>query len=158
MSCHQRIQLSIQERKEDNLWHQRINLASPQDARIVLDGQTLLNFSSNDYLGLAQQSESLISGAKAWGMGSGASHLVCGHSNAHQQLEHALAKSVGYPRALLFANGYMANLAILQTLSKHQYFHYQDKVTHVSLSDGGLLSNSQMRRYRHNDVQHLDHF
>jgi len=158
MSWHQRIQLAIQQRKEDNLWRQRINLASPQDARIVLDGQTLLNFSSNDYLGLAKQSESLISGAKAWGMGSGASHLVCGHSNAHQQLEHALAKSVGYPRALLFANGYMANLAILQTLSKRQDFLYQDKLNHASLIDGGLLSNSQMRRYRHNDVQHLEHF
>ncbi len=158
MSWHQRIQQGIQQRKEDNLWRQRINLASPQGARIVLDGQALLNFSSNDYLGLAQQSESLISGAKAWGMGSGASHLVCGHSDAHQQLEHALAKSVGYPRALLFANGYMANLAILQTLLKRQDCLYQDKLNHASLIDGGLLSNSQMRRYRHNDVQHLEHF
>ncbi|OUS41385.1 8-amino-7-oxononanoate synthase [Oleispira antarctica] len=158
MSWHQRIQRGIQQRKEDNLWRQRINLASPQGARIVVDGQALLNFSSNDYLALAQQSESLISGAKAWGMGSGASHLVCGHSDAHQQLEQDLAKSVGYPRALLFANGYMANLAILQTLLKRQDYLYQDKLNHASLIDGGLLSKSQMRRYRHNDVQHLEHF
>jgi len=91
-------------------------------------------------------------------MGSGASHLVCGHSDAHQQLEQDLAKSVGYPRALLFANGYMANLAILQTLLKRQDYLYQDKLNHASLIDGGLLSKSQMRRYRHNDVQHLEHF
>lgn len=158
MSWQQRIQQAIQQRKEDNLWRQRINVASPQGARILLDGQSLLNFSSNDYLGLAQQSESLITAAKVWGMGSGASHLVCGHSNAHQQLEQALAKSVGYPRALLFANGYMANLAVLQTLLKRQDFLYQDKLNHASLIDGGLLSNSQMRRYRHNDVEHLAHF
>jgi 8-amino-7-oxononanoate synthase len=158
MSWQQRIQQAIQQRKEDNLWRQRINVASPQGARIIVDGQTLLNFSSNDYLGLAQQSESLISAAKTWGMGSGASHLVCGHSNAHQQLEQSLANSVGYPRALLFANGYMANLAVLQTLLKRQDFLYQDKLNHASLIDGGLLSNSQMRRYRHNDVGHLAHF
>lgn len=158
MSWHQRIQQGIQQRKEDNLWRQRINVASPQGARVIINGQALLNFSSNDYLGLAQHSESLIEGAKAWGMGSGASHLVCGHSNAHQQLESALAKSVGYPRALLFANGYMANLAVLQTLLKRHDFLYQDKLNHASLIDGGLLSNSQMRRYRHNDVEHLAHF
>ena len=158
MSWQQRIQQAIQQRKEDNLWRQRINVASPQGARILLDGQSLLNFSSNDYLGLAQQSVSLITAAKTWGMGSGASHLVCGHSTAHQQLEQVLAKSVGYPRALLFANGYMANLAVLQTLLKRQDTLYQDKLNHASLIDGGLLSNSQMRRYRHNDIQHLAHF
>jgi 8-amino-7-oxononanoate synthase len=158
MSWQQRIQQAIQQRKEDNLWRQRINVASPQGARIVLEGQTLLNFSSNDYLGLAQQSESLTAAAKAWGMGSGASHLVCGHSSAHQQLEQALAQSVGYPRALLFANGYMANLAVLQTLLSRQDHLYQDKLNHASLIDGGLISNSKMRRYRHNDMAHLMHF
>ena len=158
MSWQQRIQQAIQQRKEDNLWRQRISVASPQGARIVLEGQTLLNFSSNDYLGLAQQSESLITAAKAWGMGSGASHLVCGHSEAHQQLEQALALSVGYPRALLFANGYMANLAVLQTLLNRQDYLYQDKLNHASLIDGGLISNSKMRRYRHNDTAHLAHF
>jgi 8-amino-7-oxononanoate synthase len=158
MSWQQRIQQAIQQRKEDNLWRQRINVASPQGVRIVLEGQTLLNFSSNDYLGLAQQSESLITAAKTWGMGSGASHLVCGHSQAHQQLEHALAKSVGYPRALLFANGYMANLAVLQTLLNRQDHLYQDKLNHASLIDGGLISNSKLRRYRHKDSAHLAHF
>jgi 8-amino-7-oxononanoate synthase len=158
MSWQQRIQQAIKQRKEDNLWRQRINLASPQGARIILEGQTLLNFSSNDYLGLAQQSESLITAAKTWGMSSGASHLVCGHSQAHQQLEHALAKSVGYPRALLFANGYMANLAVLQTLLSRQDHLYQDKLNHASLIDGGLISNSKLRRYRHKDNAHLAHF
>jgi 8-amino-7-oxononanoate synthase len=158
MSWQQRIQQAIKQRKEDNLWRQRINVASPQGAHIVLEGQTLLNFSSNDYLGLAQQSESLITATKTWGMGSGASHLVCGHSQAHQQLEHALAKSVGYPRALLFANGYMANLAVLQTLLNRQDHLYQDKLNHASLIDGGLISNSKLRRYRHKDSAHLAHF
>ena len=158
MSWQQRIQQAIQQRKENDLWRQRINVASPQGARIVLEGQSLLNFSSNDYLGLAQQSESLISAAKTWGMGSGASHLVCGHSLAHQQLEQALAKSVNYPRALLFANGYMANLAVLQTLLSRPDQLYQDKLNHASLIDGGLISNCKMRRYRHNDVAHLKHF
>jgi 8-amino-7-oxononanoate synthase len=161
MSWSQRLQQALQIRKEDNLWRQRINLSSPQGARVILDGEKnspLLNFSSNDYLNLAQQSQPLINGAKAWGMGSGASHLVCGHSSVHQQLEQALAKSVGYPRALLFANGYMANLAILQTLLSRQDRLYQDKLNHASLIDGGLISKSQMRRYRHNDMEHLAHF
>ena len=160
MSWQQRIQQAVAQRKEDNLWRRRLHLNSPQGPRIQMTGSqnTLLNFSSNDYLGLAQNSEALIAGAKKWGMGSGASHLVCGHSQAHQQLEQALAKSVGYPRALLFANGYMANMAILQTFLKRQDRLYQDKLNHASLIDGGLLSNSQMRRYRHNDCQHLAHF
>lgn len=158
MSWHQRINQSIAQRKEDNLWRQRINLSSPQGSRIKLSGLSLLNFSSNDYLGLAQHSDALAAGAKTWGMGSGASHLVCGHSTAHHQFEQALANAVGYPRALLFANGYMANMAILQTLLTRHDRLYQDKLNHASLIDGGLLSNSQMRRYRHNDVQHLEDY
>lgn len=158
MSWQQRIHQAITQRKEDNLWRQRIHLSSPQGARIMLSGKSLLNFSSNDYLGLAQQSRSLINAAKTWGMGSGASHLVCGHSDAHQQLEQALADSVGYPRALLFANGYMANMAVLQTLLTRHDLLYQDRLNHASLIDGGLLSNSQMRRYRHNDAEHLAYF
>ena len=158
MSWQQRIHQAVAQRKEDNLWRQRIHLSSPQGARIMLSGQSLLNFSSNDYLGLAQQCEALIAGAKAWGMGSGASHLICGHSDAHQQLEQALADSVGYPRALLFANGYMANMAVLQTLLTRHDHLYQDRLNHASLIDGGLLSNSQMRRYRHNDALHLEYF
>lgn len=158
MSWQQRIHQAVQQRKADNLWRQRINVGSPQSARITVDGQPLLNFSSNDYLGLAQQSEPLMNAAKAWGMGSGASHLVCGHSSAHQQLEQALAESVGYPRALLFANGYMANLAVLQTLLSRQDHLYQDKLNHASLIDGGLISSAKMHRYRHNDCTHLLHF
>ncbi len=161
MSWQQRIDQALQERKDNNLWRQHLNLTSPQGARIKLsgsDGAELLNFSSNDYLGLAHNSQALADAAKIWGMGSGASHLVCGHSDAHQQLEQALAESVGYPRALLFANGYMANMAILQTLLKRQDYLYQDKLNHASLIDGGLLSNCQMRRYRHNDCDHLSHF
>lgn len=157
MSWQQRIQQAVKQRQIDNLWRQRIHVASPQGARIVVDGQPLLNFSSNDYLGLAQRSEPLVAAAKTWGMGSGASHLVCGHSSAHQQLEQALAESVGYPRALLFTNGYMANLAVLQTLLTRQDHLYQDKLNHASLMDGGLISRSKMHRYRHNDLTHLTH-
>jgi 8-amino-7-oxononanoate synthase len=158
MSWQQRIHQAVQQRKADNLWRQRINVGSPQSARILVDGQPLLNFSSNDYLGLAQQTEPLINAARAWGMGSGASHLVCGHSSAHQRLEQALAESVGYPRALLFANGYMANLAVLQTLLSRQDHLYQDKLNHASLIDGGLISSAKMHRYRHTDCAHLLHF
>lgn len=157
MSWQQRIQQAVKQRQIDNLWRQRIHVASPQGARIIVDGQPLLNFSSNDYLGLAQRSEPLVAAAKTWGMGSGASHLVCGHSSAHQQLEQALAESVGYPRALLFTNGYMANLAVLQTLLTRQDHLYQDKLNHASLMDGGLISRSKMHRYRHNDLTHLTH-
>jgi len=152
MSWKQSLKQQLEQRRQGNLLRQRRTLSSPQGRKVVVDGQPLLNFSSNDYLGLAAESSDTDPRHSS---GSGASHLICGHSQAHQDLETALANSVGYPRALLFANGYMANLALMQCLVKRGDVILQDKLNHASLIDGALLSTATLSRYRHLDYQHL---
>src|SRR5690606_31570751 len=109
----------LAERRAARLFRQRPLLDSPQGPEVVVDGQPLLAFCSNDYLGLANHPEvirALRDGAERWGVGGGASHLVIGHSAPHHQLEEALAEFTGRPRALLFSTGYMANLAAVTAL------------------------------------------
>src|SRR5690606_23027827 len=99
----------------------------------------LVNFSSNDYLGFAQHPvvvHALEVGAKRWGVGAGASHLVSGHSQIHEDLEQALAALTQRPRALLFSNGYMANLALISTLMEKDDTVLHDRLNHASLFDG----------------------
>ena len=106
-------------RRADNLYRQRPLLQSPQGPQVVVDGKPLLAFCNNDYLGLAnhpQVIEAWQAGASRWGVGGGASHLVIGHSTPHHALEEALAEFTGRPRALLFSNGYMANLGAVTAL------------------------------------------
>src|SRR4051812_30829260 len=95
-------------------------LESPQRAHVTVDGRDYVAFCSNDYLGLAAHPElvrAACDGAQAYGVGSGASHLVLGHSRAHEALETALARFVRMPRALLFSTGYMANLGLVTALA-----------------------------------------
>jgi 8-amino-7-oxononanoate synthase len=118
----------------------------------------LLNFSSNDYLGLAndpQVKQAFIEGANQYGVGAGASHLITGHTRAHHELEQALAEFTGRDRALLFSTGYMANLGVLSALTGRRDVIYQDKLNHASLIDAGILSRAQVRRYLHADVDDL---
>ena len=92
---------------------------SAQGPERVVDGERLLTFCSNDYLGLAAHPEviaALRAAAGAWGVGSGAAHLISGHARPHHELEAALAAFVGAPRALLFSTGYMANLGVARAL------------------------------------------
>ena len=123
-----------------------------------MDGQRLLAFCSNDYLGLASHPEvirALREGAERWGVGGGASHLVIGHSGPHHQLEEALAEFTGRPRALLFSTGYMANLAAVTALVGRGDTVLQDRLNHASLLDAGLLSGARFSRYLHNDAASL---
>jgi len=119
--------------------------------------KALLNFSSNDYLGLANHPE-LIEAAKQsleqWGVGSGASHLVCGHLEPHHKLEQKIASFVGAERAVLFSTGYMANLAVATALTSKRDLILQDKLNHASLIDGARLSDAQFKRYAHGNVSH----
>lgn len=157
-SWQNRIQQALSERQQQSLWRQQSQLTSQQQSQVsIIDrDQPLLNFCSNDYLGLAADGASdLAHAAKQWGFGSGASHLVCGHSQAHHELEQALAQHIGYPRALLLSSGFSANLALLSCLVTKGDVIYQDKINHASLIDGALLSRAQLRRYRHNSVEHL---
>lgn len=123
------------------------------------NGKQYLNFSSNDYLGLAEHPaviEATQQYLKTHGIGSGAAHLITGHTSLHDQLEQRLASLAGYPRALLFSTGYMANLGVLDALLSPKDIVYQDRLNHASLLDGGRLSGAKMRRYAHRDLAMLE--
>jgi 8-amino-7-oxononanoate synthase len=131
----------------------------PQQPEAIVDGRPMLSFCSNDYLGLANHPEviaALRRGAERWGVGSGAAHLVNGHSAAHHALEEELADFTGRPRALLFSTGYMANLGVLSALTGRGDTVWQDRLNHASLLDGALLSRATLRRYPHADATELD--
>jgi len=101
------------------LYRKRRIIASPQDVHLTADGRELINFCSNDYLGLANHPDvirAFKNAAGQYGVGSGSAHLVCGHSAAHHALEEELAEFCGRERALLFSTGYMANLGTISAL------------------------------------------
>ncbi|HCV37340.1 MAG TPA: 8-amino-7-oxononanoate synthase [Pseudomonas sp.] len=148
----------LAERRAADLYRQRPLLESPQGPQVVVDGQRLLAFCSNDYLGLANHPEVIAAwqaGAERWGVGGGASHLVIGHSSPHHAVEEALAELTGRPRALLFSTGYMANLGAITALVGQGDSVLQDRLNHASLLDGGLLSGARFSRYLHNDAASL---
>ncbi|MGH8439152.1 MAG: 8-amino-7-oxononanoate synthase [Pseudomonas sp.] len=148
----------LEQRRAADLYRQRPLLQSPQGPEVVVDGQPLLAFCSNDYLGLANHPEVIAAwraGAERWGVGGGASHLVIGHSTPHHEVEEALAELTGRPRALLFSTGYMANLGALTALVGQGDTVLQDRLNHASLLDAGLLSGARFNRYLHNDASSL---
>lgn len=149
----------LAQKKAAGLYRQRRTLASAQGARVIVDGRELLNFCSNDYLGLASHPALVAAFAEAagrLGVGSGASHLVCGHSTEHEALERELADFTGRERALLFSTGYMANTGIVQALVGKGDAVFEDRLNHASLIDGGLASGARFQRYHHNDMVHLE--
>lgn len=125
--------------------------------RLDVGGKWLTGFCSNDYLGLSQQFEvvaALQDAAGREGAGSTASHLVCGHHVLHEQLEREMADWLGYPRALLFDSGFMANLAVQQALlSEDSDVCVQDRLNHASLLDATRLAGCRLRRYPHLDSE-----
>ena len=152
------LQKELDDRAAQGLLRRRRTLSTPQGVRITVDGKPYLSFCSNDYLGLAnhpQIIEALQQGAQQFGVGSGASHLVSGHFDAHQQFEDAFAEFVGKPAALSFSTGYMANLGVVQALVGRGDTVFADKLNHASLNDAMLLSRAEVKRYRHNDMAHL---
>jgi 8-amino-7-oxononanoate synthase len=121
----------------------------------LVDGRPLLNFSSNDYLGLSQHPDviaALASAAREHGAGSGAAHLLGGHSAEHAALESELAAHTGRERALLFSTGYMANLGVICAFAARGECVLQDRLNHASLLDGARLSGARLLRYAHGDA------
>ena len=150
---------ALQQRKANHLYRSRRISEGPQQPEMVIDGEAVISFCSNDYLGLANHPEvtaAFIKGIERYGAGSGAAHLINGHSRAHHALEDELADFCGYPRALLFSTGYMANLALAQTLVGRGDTVLEDRLNHASLLDAGLLSGARLMRYLHNDASDLD--
>ena len=149
----------LQQLELQNLYRRRRITQSPQGAEVIIDGRKLLNFCSNDYLGLANHPDikrALIKGAEHWGSGSGAAHLVNGHSAAHHALEEELAEFTGYPRALLFSTGYMANIGIAQALCGRSDAVFEDRLNHASLLDAGLITGARFQRFHHLDSTDLE--
>jgi 8-amino-7-oxononanoate synthase len=145
--------------KGQQLYRVRQVLDSPQGAQIRMDGKNYLAFCSNDYLGLAnhpQVIDALQKAAQRYGVGSGAAHLVNGHSLEHHALEEELAEFTGRPRALLFSTGYMANLGVVSGLLGRRDAVFEDRLNHASLLDAGLLSGARLWRYAHADVNALN--
>ena len=152
------LQARLLARREQALYRQRLTTESPQQPLLKVGGIEFLSFTSNDYLGLANHPKvkaAMQQGIEQYGVGSGASHLVCGHSAAHEQLEQALAKLTGRSKAVLFSSGYMANTGIISALLDKADGVFEDRLNHASLLDGGLLSGARFQRYQHNDVADL---
>jgi len=147
-----------------SLTRRRRTADSPAAPRQVVDGRPMLAFCSNDYLGLAAHPKvvaALREGAELYGAGSGASHLVSGHSRAHALLEERLAAfeapHLVDARALYFCTGYMANLAVLTALgSDPEAMIFSEALNHASLIDGARLARAGVTVYPHGDVAALE--
>ncbi len=149
----------LAQRQAEQRYRQRSIASSPQDAQVTVNGASYLAFCSNDYLGLANHPDiitALQATAADMGVGSGASHLVHGHSHHHHQLEEDIARFTGRERALLFSTGYMANMGVVSALVGRGDTVYEDRLNHASLIDAGLLSRAKVKRYQHNNLEQLE--
>ncbi len=155
------LQERLKNQQGKNLYRKRrVLLHAAENSETIYNNKTYINFCSNDYLGLANHPaviKAFKKGAEHYGVGSGASQLITGYSYAHQALEEAFAEFLQRDRALLFSNGYMANIGVLQALARKDDVIYQDKLNHASLIDAGLITKATLKRYQHNDMQQLQH-
>jgi len=161
MSIKNRFTPRLQERKANHLFRQRPLVLSPQAVNMQINGLQSVNFSSNDYLGLANHSaikQAVIQALQSeeTSYGAGAAHLVTGHHLEHHLAEDEIADWLGVERSLLFSTGYMANLAVQQALMQKGDVTLADKLNHASLIDGARLSEATFKRYPHLDMQALE--
>jgi 8-amino-7-oxononanoate synthase len=155
----QDLSAALSARKHQQLYRTRQTLEGPQRVVVRIEGRDYLSFCSNDYLGLASHPAVVAAfkeGADRFGVGSGAAHLITGHSYAHEALEEELAAFVGRPRALLFSTGYMANLGVVTALTGRGDRVIEDRLNHASLLDAAALSGARLARYAHNDMPALE--
>ncbi|HHB1594425.1 TPA: 8-amino-7-oxononanoate synthase [Vibrio campbellii] len=153
-----RIESALADRKAQGLNRSMNVVFSGNQSILEYEGRRYINFSSNDYLGLAND-QALVrawqQGLSVYGSGSGASPMVTGFSAAHSNLEAALTEWLGYERAILFGSGFSANQALLFTLLEKSDVLIQDRLNHASLMEAGMLSPAKMKRFKHNDIEHL---
>lgn len=134
-------------------------VATPQGREIVVDGKKVLNFCSNDYLGLASDPRLVRAAEQAlrtYGVGSGASRLVCGNQSEHVRLEEEIASFKKTEKALLFSSGYMANVGMISAICGREDAVFSDRLNHASITDGIVLSRAEHIRYAHRDMDHLE--
>ncbi|ARV72287.1 8-amino-7-oxononanoate synthase [Vibrio campbellii] len=153
-----RIESALAARKAQGLNRSMNVVFSGNQSILEYEGRRYINFSSNDYLGLAND-QALVrawqQGLSVYGSGSGASPMVTGFSAAHSNLEAALTEWLGYERAILFGSGFSANQALLFTLLEKSDVLIQDRLNHASLMEAGMLSPAKMKRFKHSDIAHL---
>ncbi|MET1083179.1 MAG: 8-amino-7-oxononanoate synthase [Burkholderiales bacterium] len=145
--------------EKDGLRRQRRIVDGPQGAYLRVDGREYLSFCSNGYLGLANHPAVVAAarqGLDEYGIGAGASALICGHSRAHEELETKLAAFVRLPRAIHFSTGYLANLGIIPSLVGRGDTVFVDRLNHACLIDGARLSRAEFRVYPHLDLTTLE--
>ncbi|EAB9336350.1 8-amino-7-oxononanoate synthase [Salmonella enterica subsp. enterica serovar Kiambu] len=158
MSWQQRVDDALTARRATDTLRRRYVVSQGAGRWLVANGRQYLNFSSNDYLGLSQHPQIIRAWQQAatrFGVGSGGSGHISGYSVAHQALEEELAQWLGYPRALLFISGFAANQAVITALMKKNDRIVADRLSHASLLEAANLSPAQLRRFIHNDTQHL---
>ncbi len=154
-----RIKRALAHRREQGLTRQLKVLENSNGPLLTSEGSSFINFSSNDYLGLASDPELVEAwqaGLSQYGAGSAASPLVTGFSPAHRNLEAQLCEWLGFERAILFSSGFSANQALLFSLLEKDDSLLQDKLNHASLMEAGVLCPATMKRFKHNDTQHLE--
>ncbi len=149
----------LEERRKAGLYRTRRQISGPQKPELTADGKALLSFCSNDYLGLAshpQISQVASDALGRVGLGGAASHLICGHHDAHHQLELRLSAFTQRSSALFFSTGYMANMGVISALAGRGDTIFSDRLNHASIIDGCLLSRAKIRRYPHSDMDALE--
>ncbi len=152
------IEQQLRARSNDGLYRACKTMSGPQGRLLSVDNKTYLNFSSNDYLGLASDPALIKAwqkGAELYGVGSGGSYLVTGYNQAHADLTEQLKEWLGVEALALFSSGYSANQAIIKLLLGKNDLLIQDKLNHASLMEAGSLADCKMLRFKHNDSDHL---
>ena len=153
------IDSSLKDLKKRSLFRKRVVVSERKKNQIKINGRWLINFASNDYLGLSQNSsikKAIINGINKYGNGGSSSHLVSGHTEAHQNIEKITKNNIGFASSILFSSGYLANLGIITTIAEKDSFIYADKLNHASLNDACILSRGKFIRFPHNDMSALE--
>lgn len=150
---------TLAQMRASHLHRQVVEVSGGNDVQVSSKNQHYLNFSSNDYLGLATDKlviEASIEAARAFGIGSGGSSLVTGHSSFHERLQDLICEVTGQERCMLFSSGFAANSGVISALLNDGDLLIQDKLNHASLMEAGIQSNATMKRFMHNDMTRLE--
>jgi 8-amino-7-oxononanoate synthase len=153
------MQNELNELKSKGLYRALRNVEGAQGATILIGGREYVNFSSNNYLGLAGHPDVIsaaVEATKLWGAGASSSRLIAGTMAIHCNLEEELARFKNCEAALVFSSGYQANLGILSAVLKSGDCIIMDRLNHASLWDGAKLSGARIFAYAHNDMASLE--